>query len=73
LNTEGLKRRGFGPERIQLLRRAYKLLYKNGLGFDEARLQLGQLLQEAGLIEGARDDLQRLIDFLARVSRGIVR
>jgi len=73
LNTEGLKRRGFGPERIQLLRRAYKLLYKQGLGFEEARQQLEQLLQEAGSIAGACDDLQRLIDFLARVSRGIVR
>lgn len=69
LNTEGLKRRGFSPERIQLLRRAYKTLYKNGLTFEEARAELAAIEAAAS----SRGDLTLLNSFLARVSRGIVR
>ncbi len=69
INSEGLKRRGFSPDRILEIRRAYKTLYKSGLGFDEAR----QALQSAPIAKESVDDLNLMRDFLAEVTRGIVR
>jgi len=37
INSEGLRRRGFTPEEITLIRRAYKTLYRQGLTLAEAR------------------------------------
>src|SRR4029079_93158 len=42
INTEGLKRRGFTPERITTMRCAYKMLYTSGLPLAEARDRLAQ-------------------------------
>jgi UDP-N-acetylglucosamine acyltransferase len=69
INSEGLKRRGFDSERINLLRRAYKTLYKNGLSFEQAKLALAQQMHEAD----DQQDIRFLLDFLSRVTRGIVR
>lgn len=71
LNSEGLKRRGFTPARLQALRSAYKLLYKSGLTFDEARKSLQGLAAESE--PDCAADLGVLNEFLARVTRGIVR
>ena len=66
INAEGLKRRGFSSEAIMAIKRAYKTLYKSGLGFDEARAEIeGQLAEHP--------ELQPLADFLATSTRGIVR
>lgn len=66
LNTEGLKRRGFPTEVIAEVKRAYKTLYKSGLSLEEAK---------AALAEQAKTvpEIQRLVDFLAAASRGIIR
>jgi len=40
LNVEGLRRRGFSPESIQELKRAYKTVYRQGLSLQEALEQL---------------------------------
>jgi UDP-N-acetylglucosamine acyltransferase len=69
INTEGLRRRGFGADRIQALRRAYKILYKTGLTLESAREEISAGPAE----EDARGDWALLADFLSRVSRGIVR
>lgn len=71
LNSEGLKRRGFSPSRLQALRSAYKLLYKAGLTLDEARAALQRLEAESAPDSAA--DLAMLNGFLTRVTRGIVR
>ena len=71
LNSEGLKRRGFSPARLQALRSAYKLLYKSGLTFDEARKALRGLAAESE--PDCAADLGVLNEFLSRVTRGIVR
>ncbi len=66
INSEGLKRRGFTPEAIAALKRAYKTLYKSGLGLAEARAALeeqAKLAPEVGAI----------VEFLATSTRGIVR
>ncbi len=66
INAEGLRRRGFGPEAIAALRRAYKTLYRNGLKLEEAC---------AEIIAAAKDEaaLAPLADFLAAPGRGIIR
>ena len=33
-NVEGLRRRGFGPERIAAVKQMHRLLYRNGLTLD---------------------------------------
>ena len=43
VNTEGLKRHGFSPEKIRLIRKAYRLVYRSGLPLDEARLKLAEM------------------------------
>jgi len=40
INSEGLKRRAFSPQTIQALKRAYRTLYRSGLGLEEARREL---------------------------------
>ena len=66
INSEGLKRRGFTPDDILAIKRAYKTLYRSGLGLEEARNQI---------TVGAATEptLQILADFLAIPGRGIVR
>jgi UDP-N-acetylglucosamine acyltransferase len=66
INSEGLKRRGFGEEQITEIRRAYKTLYRSGLTLEEAKSAIGE---QAGKVPA----LKILIDFLERSRRGIVR
>lgn len=66
INAEGLRRRGFSPEQIQALRRAYKLLYKSNL-------PLKQAVESISEIALATPVVQPIIDFLERSQRGIVR
>jgi UDP-N-acetylglucosamine acyltransferase len=66
INSEGLKRRGFGSERVNALKRAYRTLYRSGLGLDEARREL-----EAQATEWP--DVAAFLQFLSRSTRGILR
>jgi UDP-N-acetylglucosamine acyltransferase len=66
LNSEGLKRRGFTPESINALKRAYRTLYRSGLGLDEAKREL-----EAQAAEFA--EVRLFLDFLRSSQRGILR
>lgn len=66
INSEGLKRRGFSPEALSALRRAYKAIYKSGLRLEEARAEINAEL-------AAHIELQPLADFIAVSGRGIVR
>jgi len=66
INSEGLKRRGFSPETIENIRRAYKMLYRSGLSYDQAKEALTELAAGA-------PELQPLVTFLAGSSRGIIR
>lgn len=66
INSEGLKRRGFSEDAITALRRAYKTLYRGGLGLSEA----------IAAIETEHADqsaVAPLIEFLRNAKRGIVR
>ena len=66
INSEGLKRRGFSAEAISAIKRAYKTLYKSGLGLAEAR---DAIAAEAE----TRPELVPLVDFLTSSARGIIR
>lgn len=70
INVEGLRRRGFTSEQISVLRQAYKLLYRRGLKFDEAREAVIALQDE---VPDARAALQVIIDFLQVPGRGLIR
>jgi UDP-N-acetylglucosamine acyltransferase len=66
INAEGLKRRGFSPERITAIKRAYKTLYRSSLTLEEAKAAL--MLQK-----NDAPDLGILLDFLNTSTRGIIR
>ena len=66
INKEGLKRRGFSPETIAGLKRAYKTLYRKGLTLEHA---VGELKAQAA----ACPEVQPMLDFIARSKRGIIR
>jgi UDP-N-acetylglucosamine acyltransferase len=66
INAEGLKRRGFSPDALKALKRAYRTLYKSGFMLDEARAKLEEEV-------GAHPEIQPLLDFLAVSRRGIIR
>jgi UDP-N-acetylglucosamine acyltransferase len=66
INVEGLKRRGFSSEAIAALRRAYKIIYRQGLGVEEAVVELQKMVAEHA-------EVQPLIDALQQSARGIVR
>jgi UDP-N-acetylglucosamine acyltransferase len=65
INSEGLKRRGFTPERITAIRRGFKLVYKSGLPINEVREQLQA--------SGDAPDLKLLADFIAASERSLLR
>ena len=71
INSEGLRRRGFTPERIAAVKQMHRLLYRQGLTLDEARTAIEQLRGE--LPEAATPTSQLMLDFLAAAERGIVR
>ena len=66
INSEGLKRRGFSPEAIAALRRAYKTLYRSGLKLEEASVAIVAAA-------GEEPALAPLADFLATPGRGLIR
>ena len=66
INSEGLKRRGFSPESITQIKRAYKALYRNGLSLEEAKAELA-------IMQKGCPEIIMLSDFLTVSTRGIVR
>jgi UDP-N-acetylglucosamine acyltransferase len=66
LNSEGLKRRGFTSDQIELLKKAYKVVYREGLRVVDAIEQLKVLEQEDHVVKSFRE-------FLEHSTRGIVR
>lgn len=64
LNTVGLQRRGFADVTITQLRRAYKVIYRNGLTVAKAMEELQKV---------SCPEVQQLVQFIAASSAGIVR
>lgn len=70
VNLTGLKRRGFTPERIAVIRQMHKLIYRASLTLEQAVEQIGAL---RGRDAEADADITLMLDFLAAARRGIVR
>ena len=66
LNREGLKRHGFTSDTINLLRKAYKIIYRDGLKLKDALSALETLAVES-------QEVDVLKNFIASSQRGIVR
>jgi UDP-N-acetylglucosamine acyltransferase len=69
-NAEGMRRRGFSAERIAAVKQMHRLLYRDGLTFDDARARIGALAEAT---PEAADDVRLVGDFLASAQRGIAR
>lgn len=66
VNVEGLRRRGFSSKAITAIRRAYKIIYRQGLTTEEALIKLREMQVEHA-------ELGLLIESLESSTRGIVR
>jgi UDP-N-acetylglucosamine acyltransferase len=66
INSEGLRRRGFSSHTLAELRRAYKIIYRQGLTLDNAVQRLEGMVKET-------PEIEMLIDSLSNSERGIVR
>ncbi|MCF6288894.1 MAG: acyl-ACP--UDP-N-acetylglucosamine O-acyltransferase [Proteobacteria bacterium] len=66
INVEGLKRRGFQPEDIVAIKKAFKFLYKKDLRLAEALIEMQNLANINHVV-------QPMIDFIKASSRSIVR
>ena len=66
INAEGLKRRGFDPERIAAIRRAYRAVYMSGEALAEARAKLAELASGS-------DDVRLMLDFIEGGERPLLR
>jgi UDP-N-acetylglucosamine acyltransferase len=72
MNFEGLRRRGFSPERIAAVKAMHKALYRYDLTLANAQVKIAELAQGSPEVV---TDVQMMLEFLARTSpqRGIVR
>ncbi|EWH11307.1 UDP-N-acetylglucosamine acyltransferase [Catenovulum agarivorans DS-2] len=66
MNTEGLKRKGYSAEAISALKKAYKIIYRQGLTLAAAQHDLVELAKQEPCV-------QLIVDFLQNSSRGIIR
>jgi UDP-N-acetylglucosamine acyltransferase len=78
LNTEGLRRRGFSADTLGLLKKAYRLVYKAGLGLSEAAAEVSRLAEAQAQTQTQTDTasataLKVFAEFLVAPGRGIVR
>jgi UDP-N-acetylglucosamine acyltransferase len=66
VNAEGLRRRGFTAAQIDNIKYAYKLLYRNGLSYSEAKSTIEEMSKE-------HSELKLFCAFFKASTRGIVR
>jgi len=66
INSVGMERAGCLPESTRLVRKAYKILYKNNLRMEDA-------IEEMEDLAGDCDEISKMVNFLRNVTRGILR
>lgn len=71
INTEGLRRRGFSPARLLVIKQMHRLLYRRGLTLQAASAAIAAL--ESGDAAGVSADVVAMNSFLLNSQRGIVR
>ncbi len=72
MNFEGLRRRGFSPERIAAVKAMHKALYRDGLRLEQASERIRSLADGTPELQA---DVDMMVDFLGQTpaQRGIVR
>ena len=72
MNFEGLRRRGFSPDRISAVKAMHKALYRDDLTLEQSQARIAELALSHG---EATADVELMLSFLKQVSpqRGIVR
>jgi UDP-N-acetylglucosamine acyltransferase len=72
MNFEGLRRRGFSPARIAVVKAMHKALYRDDLTLQAARARIAELAQTS---PESLPDVEMMLSFLEQSSpqRGIVR
>jgi UDP-N-acetylglucosamine acyltransferase len=72
MNFEGLRRRGFSPERIAVVKAMHKHLYREGLTLEQA---IDRIRELAATTPEAAADVQMMLEFFQAMpaERGIVR
>lgn len=66
LNIEGLKRNNYTPDEILVLKRAYKILCREGTPLEDAIQRIEEMIPDCQYI-------QPMIDFIKKSTRGIIR
>lgn len=66
INSEGLRRRGFDPQRMAAIKRAYRALYLSGAKLDQAKAQLAELAGES-------EDVAAMLAFIEAGERPLLR
>lgn len=66
LNLIGLRRRGFSKERIQILEKAYRILFRSHLNTGDALARLRQEVENT-------PEIEKLVEFIQKSERGIVK
>ena len=69
-NVVGLKRRGFTPARIAVVKQMHRLLYRQGLTLEQSCAAIEDL---GGATPEAGADVELMLDFLRQSTRGIAR
>jgi UDP-N-acetylglucosamine acyltransferase len=65
LNSVGLRRRGFSPKAIDLIEKAYILLYQSKLNVSQAVARIKEELEQT-------PEIQNILNFIAGSKRGII-
>jgi UDP-N-acetylglucosamine acyltransferase len=66
INAVGMERNGIAPEDIRLIKKAYKMIYKNSLRLEEA-------IEQMEAMAGDSKEVAEMILFLRNVTRGLLR
>ncbi len=66
INSEGLKRRGFSTEAIAAIKRAYKIIFRDGHTLDAAKAEIAPQVSTT-------PELAALFDFISAKGRGLIR
>jgi len=64
LNLVGLKRNGFDERRIRAVKEAFKMIFRSGMGLNEALAQVEAMLEVTA-------DVRQMLDFIRQSKRGI--
>src|SRR5262249_41139481 len=65
-NSIGLERKGFTPERIKILQRAFRMLSRSKMNTSQALAEMRSQFADS-------DDVRELVQFIEAAERGIVK